>query len=239
LGVRLGGGASQAGGLPLATGSNISASVGSSYTDGASGANLNSFVNLPASGQNGFNPASIAVSIFGEGAGRFLNLELSALEADGKGKVVSSPRVVTADQAKALIEQGTELPYQVATSSGATSIAFRKANLSLAVTPHITPEGNVILDLDINKDTVGQATAAGFAIDTKHIKTQVLVENGGTVVIGGIFTLDEVDNETRVPVLGEIPVFGNLFKNKSRTSTKREMLVFITPKMISDRVGIR
>lgn len=240
LGVRLGGGASQAGALPAGSlGPNISASVGSSYTDGASGANLNSFVNLPASGQNGFNPASLAISIFGEGAGRFLNLELSALEADGKGKVVSSPRVVTADLAKALIEQGTELPYQVATSSGATSIAFRKASLSLAVTPHITPEGNVILDLDINKDTVGRETTNGFAIDTKHIQTQVLVENGGTVVIGGIFTLDEVDNETRVPVLGEIPVVGNLFKTRSRTSTKREMLVFITPKMISDRAGIR
>ncbi len=242
LGVRLGGGVNPAGGATLATGNNgstLSGAVGSTYADGASGTTSGNFVNLPAVGQNGYNAASVALSIFGEAAGRFLNLELQALEADGKGKVVSSPRVVTADQAKALIEQGTELPYQVATSSGATSIAFRKANLSLSVTPQITPEGNVILDLDISKDTVGQATAAGFAIDTKHIKTQVLVENGGTVVIGGIFTLDETDNETRVPVLGEIPVVGNLFKTRSRTSTKREMLVFITPKMISDRTGVR
>lgn len=240
LGVRLGGGTN--GAVPLATGNNgsvLNGSLGTSYTDGASGTTSGSFVNLPAVGQNGYNPASVALSIFGEAAGRFLNLEIQALEADGKGKVVSSPRVVTADQAKALIEQGTELPYQVATSSGATSIAFRKANLSLSVTPQITPEGNVILDLDISKDTVGQATAAGFAIDTKHIKTQVLVENGGTVVIGGIFTLDETDNETRVPVLGELPVVGNLFKTRSRTSTKREMLVFITPKMISDKTGVR
>jgi type IV pilus assembly protein PilQ len=242
LGVRLGGGINPAGGVPIVTGNNgsvLSATTGPTYTDGVSGTTSGSFVNLPAVGQNGYNPASVALSIFGESAGRFLNLELQALEADGKGKVVSSPRVVTADQAKALIEQGTELPYQVATSSGATSIAFRKANLSLSVTPQITPEGNVILDLDINKDTVGQATSAGFAIDTKHIKTQVLVENGGTVVIGGIFTLDETDNETRVPVLGEIPVVGNLFKTRSRASTKREMLVFITPKMISDRTGVR
>ena len=113
------------------------------------------------------------------------------MEGDSKGRVVSSPRVVTADQTKALIEQGTELPYQVATSSGATSIAFRKANLKLEVTPQITPEGNIILDLDVNKDSVGQSTAAGFAINTKHVKTQVLVENGGTVVIGGIFELTE------------------------------------------------
>jgi type IV pilus assembly protein PilQ len=168
-----------------------------------------------------------------------LLLELSALEADGKGKVVSSPRVVTADQTRALIEQGTELPYQVSTSSGATSIAFRKANLKLEVTPQITPEGNIILDLDVNKDSVGQATAAGFAINTKHIKTQVLVENGGTVVIGGIFELNEVENETRIPLLGDLPVLGNLFKTRSKSSNKQEMLVFITPKTLSDRSAVR
>ena len=157
------------------------------------------------------------------------------LEADGKGKVVSSPRVVTADQIKALIEQGTELPYQVASSSGATSIAFRKANLKLEVTPQITPEGNIILSLDVNKDTVGQATAAGFAINTKHIQTQVLVENGGTVVIGGIFEMTETDSETKVPVLGDLPGVGNLFKSRSRVANKQEMLVFITPKVVADR----
>jgi type IV pilus assembly protein PilQ len=193
-----------------------------------------SFVNLPAVGQNGYNAASFAISIFNATANRFLNLEISALEADGKGKVVSSPRVVTANQTKALIEQGTELPYQIATASGATSIAFRKANLKLEVTPQITPEGNIILDLDVNKDSVGQATAAGFAINTKHIKTQVLVENGGTVVIGGIFELNETESETRVPILGDIPVFGNLFKSRARSTNKQEMLVFITPKMIAD-----
>jgi type IV pilus assembly protein PilQ len=197
------------------------------------------FVNLPAIGQSGFTPSSFAISLFSAAANRFLNLELSALEADGKGKLVSSPRIVTADQTKAMIEQGTEFPYQQATSSGATAVAFRRATLKLEVTPQITPEGNIILDLDINKDSRGETTAAGIAINTKHIKTQVLVENGGTVVIGGIFELTETENEAKVPVLGDLPGVGNLFKTKSRTANKQEMLVFITPKMIADRAAAR
>ena len=241
LGIRLGGGINPAGGVKIlsAGGHSLNTTIGSSYSDGAAGTTSGSFVNLPAVGQGGLNPATIAVSLFSAAANRFLNLELSALEADGKGRVVSSPRVVTADQIKALIEQGTELPYQVATSSGATSIAFRKANLKLEVTPQITPEGNIILDLDVNKDTVGQSTAAGFAINTKHIKTQVLVENGGTVVIGGIFELTESENETKVPVLGDLPGVGNLFKTRSRLANKQEMLVFITPKTIADKAVVR
>jgi type IV pilus assembly protein PilQ len=197
------------------------------------------FVNLPASGLNGFNPGTIGVSIFSAAANRFLNLELSALEADGKGKIISSPRVVTADQLKALIEQGTELPYQQATSSGATSVSFRKANLKLEVTPQITPDGNVILDVDVNKDSVGQETRAGFAIDTKHVKTQVLVENGGTVVLGGIFQQNERTTVTKIPLFGDIPVVGNLFKTTSRTDDKTELLVFITPKIVTDRLAGR
>ena len=196
------------------------------------------FVNLPAA-LPGYTPATFAVSLFSAAANRFLNLELSALEADGKGKIVSSPRIVTADQVKALIEQGTELPYQTATSSGATALQFRKANLKLEVTPQITPEGNVILDVDVNKDSVGQQTAAGFAIDTKHVKTQVLVENGGTVVIGGIFTQSESDTIAKVPVLGDIPYLGNLFKSKDRQTSKTELLVFITPKVVADRSTAR
>lgn len=196
-----------------------------------------SFVSLPAIGQNNYNPASFALSLFGASSNRFLNLEISAIEADGRGKVVSSPRVVTADQTKALIEQGTELPYQVATSSGATSLQFRKANLKLEVTPQITPEGAVILDVDVNKDSVGQATAAGFAIDTKHVKTQVLVENGGTVVIGGIFEQSDRTDVTKVPFLGDIPVLGNLFKTTTKTSERTELLIFLTPKVVTDRNG--
>jgi type IV pilus assembly protein PilQ len=245
LGVRLGGsdlrtqrggdgGYQLSGENRVAFGSTYSNAVASSGAGGSVDLTSN-FVNLPAVGQGGYSPASFAVSIFSSAANRFLNLEVSALEADGKGKVVSSPRVVTADQIKALIEQGTELPYQVASSSGATSIAFRKANLKLEVTPQITPEGNIILDLDVNKDTVGQSTAAGFAINTKHVKTQVLVENGGTVVIGGIFELTESENETKVPFLGDLPGVGNLFKTKGRISNKQEMLVFITPKVVAER----
>ena len=197
------------------------------------------FVNLPALGINGANPASLAISLFSAAANRFLNLELSALEADGKGKIISSPRVVTADQLKALIEQGTELPYQQATSSGATSVSFRKANLRLEVTPQITPDGNIVLDVDVNKDSVGVETRAGFAIDTKHVKTQVLVENGGTVVLGGIFQQTERDTVAKVPFLGDIPVLGNVFKSTARTNDKTELLIFITPKIVADRLSSR
>ena len=226
LGARLGGGASGA-----APDANSSGGVqfGGSYSATAAGVAGGGLVNLPVSGAAGV----FAVSIFGEGAARFLNLELSALEADGKGKIVSSPRVVTADKVKAVIEQGTELPYQVASASGATAIAFRKANLVLEVTPQITPEGGLILELDINKDSVGQLTTAGYAIDTKHIRTQVLVDNGGTVVIGGIFTMNEITTENKVPLLGDLPALGRLFKSQVRGSEKKEMLVFITPKMVA------
>lgn len=235
LGVKLGGG-----GTAAASGDKPGLALGSSYVVGSAATTSGNFVNLPSTGALGSStPGQFAVSIFGAGADRFLNLEISALEADGKGKVVSSPRVVTADQIKALIEQGTELPYQVASASGATSIAFRKANLKLEVLPQITPEGNIILTLDVTKDTVGQSTPAGFAIDTKHIQTQVLVENGGTVVIGGIFTEDQTDSETKVPFFGDLPGLGVLFRNRSKSTTKREMLVFITPKVLSDKAIAR
>lgn len=197
--------------------------------------NLSQFVNLPASGATG----TFALAIFGAGAEKFLGLEISALEADGKGKVVSSPRVITADQNKALIEQGTEFPYQVASASGATSIAFRKASLKLEVTPQITPEGNIILNLDVNKDTRGIQTTAGYAIDTKHIQTQVLVDNGGTVVIGGIFTEDQVNTVDKVPFFGDLPGLGVLFRRTAVSQEKREMLVFITPKVLGDVKGTR
>lgn len=232
LGVKLGGGGSAG-----ASGDKPGISLGSSYVAGSAATTSGNFVNLPSTGALGSSsPGQFAVSIFGAGADRFLNLEISALEAEGKGKVVSSPRVVTADQIRALIEQGTELPYQVASSSGATSIAFRKANLKLEVLPQITPEGNIILTLDVTKDTVGQSTPAGFAIDTKHVQTQVLVENGGTVVIGGIFTESSTDTETKVPFFGDLPGLGILFRNKAKEIQKREMLVFITPKVIAEKV---
>ncbi|TSA11089.1 MAG: type IV pilus secretin PilQ [Betaproteobacteria bacterium] len=196
-------------------------------------------VNLPATGVGGFNPGVISTILFNKNFTQFITMELTALEADGKGKIISSPRVLTGDKVEALIEQGTELPYQSATSSGATSVSFRKANLSLKVKPQITPDGNIIMTLDINKDSVGQVTAAGFAIDTKHVKTEVLVENGGTVVIGGIFSQDERNTTTKVPLFGDIPVLGNLFRNNSKTDNKTELLVFITPRIVDDRLTVR
>lgn len=192
-----------------------------------------------ANGLNGINAGTVAVTLANRSLTKFINLELTALEADGKGKIISSPRVLTADQIEATIEQGTELPYQTATSSGATAVTFRKANLSLKVKPQITPEGNVIMDVQVNKDSVGQVTTSGFAIDTKNVKTQVLVDNGGTVVIGGIYTQNERDTLTKVPFFGDLPVFGNLFRNSARTNDKTELLVFITPRVVSDRLSVR
>ncbi len=256
LGVKLGASdlRAQQGGVPgWSLGGNNRAAIGGSYfgvgkstlqpgaTDrsgvvtGTSATANSYFVNLPGVGLNNYDPATFAVSLFSAAANRFLNLEISALEADGKGKIVSSPRVVTADQVKALIEQGTEIPYQTATSSGATAIQFRKATLKLEVTPQITPEGNIILDVDINKDSPGATTAAGILINTKHVKTQVLVDNGGTVVIGGIFEQTDQVDETKVPLLGDVPYLGALFRSKTRRSDKTELLVFLTPKVVLDR----
>jgi type IV pilus assembly protein PilQ len=179
--------------------------------------------------------ATLALSLFSASASRFLNLELSALEEDGTGRIISSPRVITADQVQAVVEAGEEIPYQVATSSGATSISFRQANIRLQVTPQITPEGNVILDVDVNKDSRGIQTSAGFTIDTKHVKTTALVENGGTVVIGGLFQQTDTDTIDKVPLLGDIPFLGNLFKTTTKISSRTELLIFITPRVITDR----
>jgi type IV pilus assembly protein PilQ len=193
-------------------------------------------VNLPAAAIGGISPSSLAFTLFSSADNRFLNLELSALEADGKGKIISSPRVVTEDKMVAVIEQGIELPYQVASSSGATSIEFKKANLRLEVIPQITPDGNVVLEVDVSKDSKGEETRAGFAINTQHVKTKVMVENGGTVVLGGIYQQTERTNVSKVPLLGDVPVLGYLFKTQGRESTKTELLVFITPKIVADRM---
>lgn len=249
LGVRLGGtdlranrggdgGYGIGGDNRVAFGTSYSNAVASSGAGGTTNTNGN-FVNLPASLSNVSSVGNFALSIFNSAANRFLTLELSAMEADGKGRIVSSPRIITADQTKALIEQGTEYPYAVTAPNGATTLAFKKAVLKLEVTPQITPEGNIILDLDVNKDSRGETTTQGVAIDTKHVKTQILIENGGTVVIGGIFEMEETNQENKIPVLGDVPVVGNLFKNRTRESTKREMLIFITPKVISERTAAR
>jgi type IV pilus assembly protein PilQ len=179
--------------------------------------------NLPAAGLNSFNAGQFSFILFNSALSRFLNLEVSALESDGKGKIIASPRVLTANQAEALIEQGTEIPYQQATSSGATSVSFRKANLALKVKPQITPDGNVIMTLDVNK----------------HVKTEVLVENGGTVVIGGIYEQNDRTDITKIPLLGDLPVLGFFFRNNTTTSAKTELLVFITPRIVNERLTIR
>ena len=196
-------------------------------------------VHLPADPINGRPPGQFAISLFNAGLTRFVNLEISALQADGKGKIISSPRVITADNVEAIIEQGTEIPYQQATSSGATSISFRKATLSLKVKPQITPDDNVIMRLEVHKDSVGENTIAGPSIDTKQVNTEVLVENGGTVSIGGIFTQDESKIVNKVPLLGDVPLLGVLFKQEANKNDRRELLIFVTPKIVRDAVSAR
>jgi len=209
-----------------------------SVTAGGFNSNAN-FVNLPAAGLSGFGAAGASLTLFNAALSRFLTLEVSALEADGRGKIVSSPRVITADKVKATIEQGTEIPYQQATSSGATSVQFRKATLKLEVTPQITPEGAIFLDVKVNKDSRGQDTQSGPAIDTKNVQTQVLVDNGGTVVLGGIFEQIERSTVTKVPLLGDIPVLGNLFKNRVNVNDRSELLIFITPRVVTSQLSGR
>jgi type IV pilus assembly protein PilQ len=196
-------------------------------------------VNMPATGFNSFNAGAFSFILMNSSATRFLNLEITALEADGKGKIVASPRVLTADQVEAIIEQGTEIPYQQATSSGATAISWRKANLALKVKPQITPDGNIIMTLDVNKDQPGATTPAGVQINTKHVKTEVLVENGGTVVIGGIYEQNDRTDITKVPFFGDLPGIGFLFRNNTSTQSKTELLVFITPRIVNERLSIR
>ena len=196
-------------------------------------------INLPATPRAG-TAGAFSFVLYNAARTRFLNFELTALEADGRGKIISSPRVMTANQVEALIEQGVEIPYQQATSSGATSVSFRKANLSLKVKPQITPDGKVTLTLDVNKDSPNATlqTGSGVAIDTKHVKTEVLVENGGTVVIGGIYTQNVKNNTQKIPVLGDIPYIGWLFKNTEVIDDKTELLIFVTPRIVSENLAL-
>ena len=228
------------GGDRVAIGGNLSGVGGVTLQPGgAASLQSNTFVNLPALGQGGNDPASFALSIFGASSNRFLNLEISALEADGKGKVVSSPRIITADQKNAFISQGTKIPFQKATSSGATAVEFVEATLKLDVTPQITPEGNVILTVKINKDSLGTLTSLGREINVKEVRTEVLVENGGTVVIGGIYEQEESNSTSKVPFLGDVPYLGNLFKTNTKTANRTELLVFLTPKVVTERAAVR
>ena len=196
-------------------------------------------VNMPASGGGFGNPGVFSLILFNEGLSRFLNLEVSALQADGKGKIISSPRVITADQVEATIESGTEIPYQQATSSGATSVSFKKATLSLKVKPQITPDDNIIMSLNVHNDSRGTDTAAGPSINTRQITTEVLIQNGGTVVIGGIYTQNQRDSTTKVPVFGDLPYVGFLFRNNSKQDDRNELLIFISPRIMKNTVSLR
>ncbi len=223
------------GGNRVAWGTDYGNAVGSSGAGGTTNPQGN-FVNLPATLSSVPTAASFALSIFNSAANRFLTLELSAMEADGKGKVISSPRLITADQTKAIIEQGNEFPTQ-AFENNTYKILWKKAVLKLEVTPQITPEGNIIMDLDITRDNRGDITPWGISVNTRHVQTQVLVENGGTVAIGGVFEMEETNTENKVPVLGDVPVVGHLFKSQTKEAEKRELLIFVTPKVVTDRVA--
>jgi len=196
-------------------------------------------VNLPVPGTGGSAPGVFSMVLFNEALTRFINMEVSALQADGKGKIISSPRVITADQIEATIEQGTQIPYQQATSSGATSVSFKSATLSLKVKPQITPDDNVLMELNIHKDSVSSLSLSPPAIDTKQITTSVLVQNGGTVVIGGIYTQTETDTTTKVPVLGDAPFVGFLFRNNAKSDNKSELLIFISPRIVKGNLTLR
>lgn len=201
-------------------------------TGGAGGA----VFDLSARPVGGFDAATAGLTLFAAQATRLLNIELSALETEGRGEIVSAPRVITADRVKALVEQGTELPYQAKVGNGVSGVQFRRAALKLEVEPQITPHGHVILDLDVSKDSVGEQTAAGPAINTKHIQTRVEVEDGGTVAIGGIYSTDERDDVTGVPLLAKIPLLGWLFRHSARRNSRTELVVFITPHIVPARL---
>ncbi|MGH8140588.1 MAG: type IV pilus secretin PilQ [Steroidobacteraceae bacterium] len=194
-------------------------------------------VNLPVASPAG----SFALGILG--SNYIVDLELSAAQAETRAEVISSPRVITANQKEATIEQGTEIPYQQSASSGATTISFKKAVLSLKVTPQITPDNRIILDLDVRKDSIGTITVSSGgvnvpSIDTKEIVTQVLMNDGQTVVLGGVLETQHRDDQTKVPYLGDIPILGNLFKQSTKTNNKDELLIFVTPKIVREGVNV-
>ena len=193
----------------------------------------NYIVDLPVAG-----PAAAFRWSIGKIGSYLLQLELSALQVEGRGEVIASPQVITANQKEAVIESGTEIPYQEASSSGATSVSFKKAVLSLKVTPHITPDDRVIMDLTVNRDSIGQIFNGVPSIDTNKVNTQVLVDNGETVVLGGIFQASNRNDKTSVPFFGELPYIGNLFKRNHNENKKQELLIFVTPKILKEGLSV-
>jgi type IV pilus assembly protein PilQ len=193
-------------------------------------------VNLPVTSTAG-QPGRIALAVLGRDY--LLDLELSAMQAEGRGEVISTPRVITANQNQASIEQGVEIPYLTASSSGATTVQFKKAVLGLTVKPQITPDDRIILDLTVSKDSVGAVFEGVPSINTRQVGTQVLVSNGETVVLGGIYEQTRTDNASKIPLLGDIPLLGALFRETSKIDSKSELLIFVTPKILKESLTMR
>ncbi len=236
LGARFGTGAgASVSGRNVGVGGNIgqaSSIARGTATSAASLGDLN--LNLPVAGGG-----ALGLTFLNLGNGNVVNLELSALEADNRGKIVSNPRIVTADKRKATITQGTEIPFQTQAASGGTTTQFKPAVLSLDVTPQITPDDKVIMDIEIKKDAVGASFGGVPSIDTRTLKTQVLAENGETIVLGGIYEQTTRTDVTKVPLIGDIPILGNLFKSTRKRDEKTELLIFITPRIIKDQLNVR
>lgn len=203
------------------------------YESAAGSGNEGLMVDLPVTG---------AAGAFGLAIGKIgsylLQLELSAMEIEGKGEVVSSPRVITSDQHTAMIEQGTEIPYLEASSSGAATVSFKKAVLMLEVTPQVTPNDRIIMDLTVKKDSVGEIFIGVPSIDTREVNTQVLVDNGETVVLGGIYEQETIDSKTKIPLLGDLPVVGRLFSSTTKGDDRTELLIFVTPKILKSDMKV-
>lgn len=222
-------------------------------TEAAPGDEYNSISRFPAGTGSNMNPAwsgrnlenvfgSLGLTIVNNSLSRFLNIELQAQESDGKARTISSPRILTANNVEALIEQGTEIPYQEASSSGATSVSFKKAVLALRVKPQITPDGRLQLSIQVNKDRPIYNIGANVnqpPLETKSVKSDVLIENGGTVVIGGIYSDEELSTIDKVPLLGDIPVIGHLFRSNSTTKEETELLIFVTPRIVDEALSMR
>ena len=233
-GIDAGGGSGLGGNMRSTFGTNLNNSIAASGLTSGTISATDTFLNLPASAGSAASVPSIAFTLFNSASSQLIGLELQAIENNSTGKVVSSPRVLTMDQQAAVVSQGTQIPY-TSTSTNGTTTTFQNANLKLEVTPQITPDGALILTLDVTKDSLGILTTSGYAINTKHVKTQALVENGGTVVIGGIYELEENNSENKVPFFGDLPLIGNLFKNNTKGIKKNELLVFVTPKIVLDK----
>jgi len=226
FGVRAAGGAVGSGGLISTSGT----AAGNTGTIPPVPGDFN--VNLPAAGSAG----SIALAFL---SSRYLvDMELSAMQTEGRGEVISTPRVITANGKKATIEQGQDVPYQSSSGNGGTNVQFKKAVLSLDVTPQVTPDNRVLMDLTVSNDSIGQFIQGNPAINTKRVTTQVLIKTGETVVLGGVYQQSNTKSATKVPLLGDIPLLGSLFRNDLKSASKLELLIFVTPKILQDGLKV-